>query len=86
MMMMDTVIKCLKGQKCLGSLFSVVEDLIVSVAGQRDRHAVLFSCLWTAKKGHREGKNIPPGQIPLYKDTMLEHDILDIWCNVTSMG
>ena len=49
-----TLIKCLKGLNSLGSLFSVVEDLIVSGNGQKDqgtdRHAVLLSCLWTAKK------------------------------------
>ena len=47
------LLQCLKGHKSLGSLLSVVEDLIVSGDGQtngpRDRYAVLLSCLWTAK-------------------------------------
>ncbi len=29
------------------------------------------------KKGHREGKNIPPGQIPLYRDVPGHH--LERW-------
>ena len=33
---------------------------------------------WPSKfKGHREGKNIPPGQIPLYRDVPGHH--LERW-------
>ena len=39
-----TLIKCLKGQKSIGSLCSVVKTLIVSGNKPRDRQRVLLSC------------------------------------------
>ena len=44
-----TLIKCLKGHKCLGSLCSVVKTLIVSGAQPTKGQGHLLSCRGTAK-------------------------------------
>ena len=60
-----SLIRCLKGHKSLGSLFSVVKTLIVSGAqASKQGTRCPIELLWTAKKNQRtychEPKSLPP--------------------------